>query len=484
MRTIFKYNIINIIISIFNFAVTFYLVITPKFLFEAISKTNLQNILIFGLSQILALITSGLISVFYASYFATLFSLKNTNNLIKNKIKIEKINYKSFYTRTEGEWNSLLFNNLFTNSKEYYIGIAVFYFTLFPLFASVASAFWLNYILGIVMILFSIIWLFYPLFFRKKINKKIQERLNELSKFNANVSNVLKKIDGLLFFNKIQVLPKIIKSDVENLAEANASKNFWTRLSSSISTFIEYFLTIIMNLVIILTSMQVGLGYLKTGILVSISKIVSFFLQRITTFMQYFLNNIAIKKALKKVDINFYDSKKWENFEEKIETIRIENLNFSYKKKPVFKNLNLQFDSGKKYLLKGPNGCGKSTLLKIILGLQENYQGKILINNRDLKKINPLDLVKQISYLDSNFDLIDENIAENIYFFNEQNKNKLKMVIKDAVLENDFLETKNKGEIDQKDFSIGQKQRINLASHLYESKKNNDYRRIAFEYWH
>ena len=47
------------------------------------------------------------------------------------------------------------------------------------------------------------------------------------------------------------------------------------------------------------------------------------------------------------------------------ELIRIQNLNKSYGKKKVLKNINLSLTSGKIIGLLGPNGSGKTTLIKI-----------------------------------------------------------------------------------------------------------------------
>jgi ABC-2 type transport system ATP-binding protein len=60
--------------------------------------------------------------------------------------------------------------------------------------------------------------------------------------------------------------------------------------------------------------------------------------------------------------------------------IRIENLSFSYKKKPVFQGLNLQFEAGHVYGLLGKNGTGKSSLLRNIAGLLNPQRGKITVN--------------------------------------------------------------------------------------------------------
>ncbi len=55
--------------------------------------------------------------------------------------------------------------------------------------------------------------------------------------------------------------------------------------------------------------------------------------------------------------------------------IEINNVSFSYKRTPVFRNINLRFEKGCVYGLLGENGVGKTTLLKIICGLQLPQQG-------------------------------------------------------------------------------------------------------------
>ena len=55
--------------------------------------------------------------------------------------------------------------------------------------------------------------------------------------------------------------------------------------------------------------------------------------------------------------------------------IEIRNLDFSYKKTPVFSNINLSFPEGAIYGLLGENGVGKTTLLKLICGLQRPTAG-------------------------------------------------------------------------------------------------------------
>ena len=64
--------------------------------------------------------------------------------------------------------------------------------------------------------------------------------------------------------------------------------------------------------------------------------------------------------------------------------IQIQNLNKSYGKKQVLKDVNLQTTSGKIVGLLGPNGSGKTTLIKILNGLLKDYQGNILIDGQTI----------------------------------------------------------------------------------------------------
>ena len=70
--------------------------------------------------------------------------------------------------------------------------------------------------------------------------------------------------------------------------------------------------------------------------------------------------------------------------------IEVRNLSFGYKKrKPLYKNLNLQLPVGSIYGLLGKNGAGKSTLLKNFAGLLFPTKGELLVNGFVPKKRSP-----------------------------------------------------------------------------------------------
>lgn len=68
--------------------------------------------------------------------------------------------------------------------------------------------------------------------------------------------------------------------------------------------------------------------------------------------------------------------------------IKVNNLNFTYKKSslPAVKNLNFEVNKGEIFGFLGPSGAGKSTSQKILIGLLSGYNGEITISGKGLKE--------------------------------------------------------------------------------------------------
>ena len=54
----------------------------------------------------------------------------------------------------------------------------------------------------------------------------------------------------------------------------------------------------------------------------------------------------------------------------------------------VLRDINLSFELGKSYAIKGKSGSGKTTLLSLISGLEKRYEGEILYDGKDLSKMD------------------------------------------------------------------------------------------------
>ena len=86
--------------------------------------------------------------------------------------------------------------------------------------------------------------------------------------------------------------------------------------------------------------------------------------------------------------------------------IEIRNLDFMYKKSPVFSNISLSFPQGNIYGLLGENGVGKTTLLKLICGLLRPSQGSVTIDGATSYDRHP-DMLQRIVFLPDEVSLPD-----------------------------------------------------------------------------
>jgi sn-glycerol 3-phosphate transport system ATP-binding protein len=77
--------------------------------------------------------------------------------------------------------------------------------------------------------------------------------------------------------------------------------------------------------------------------------------------------------------------------------------------------VSLKAESGRFLVLLGPSGCGKSTLLRLIAGLEDPSEGRILIGNRDVTRLSPDK--RRISMVFQSYALFPHlTVAENIVF--------------------------------------------------------------------
>ena len=100
--------------------------------------------------------------------------------------------------------------------------------------------------------------------------------------------------------------------------------------------------------------------------------------------------------------------------------IEIKNIEKSFGKEHVLKNISHIFEKGKTNLIIGESGSGKTTLIKILVGLYKNDKGSVLFNGEDVSSMKNKEkrkLRQEIGMLFQGGALYDYmNVEENIMF--------------------------------------------------------------------
>ncbi len=151
-------------------------------------------------------------------------------------------------------------------------------------------------------------------------------------------------------------------------------------------------------------------------------------------------------------------------------SIKVENLSFSYGKKEVLRDINIDIPEGKTVALLGASGSGKSTLVHIILGLYNTKHGEIYIDNISVKEIGLDCLREHISLVLQAPRMFNDTLRHNLTLGREIDDDTLYEALHVAQL--DLVLSKLKDGLDTKigkegiRLSGGERQRLAIARML------------------
>ena len=160
-----------------------------------------------------------------------------------------------------------------------------------------------------------------------------------------------------------------------------------------------------------------------------------------------------------------------------VSKILIKNFYFSYEKKEIYKNLNLELKRDNLIGLYGDSGSGKTTLINSIIGFLKPEKGKIYILDDNLNKHENL-RHNLISFIPQEINLMSDTILKNVNLEFDKNKIDYNKTIKSLEIANalEFVKKLQNGletilYSNGQNLSGGQKQRIAIARALYNDSQ-------------
>lgn len=139
-------------------------------------------------------------------------------------------------------------------------------------------------------------------------------------------------------------------------------------------------------------------------------------------------------------------------------TITLQNLGKRFNREWIFRHLNYEFATGKKYAITGSNGSGKSTLLQVIAGSLTHNEGIVQISNGQ-QAIGNEQHYNQISIATPYLELVEEMTALEMLNFHSTFKQLI--LPHNEILEQVSLQAAAHKQI--RNYSSGMKQRLKLA---------------------
>lgn len=499
--TIFIYPIKDVKNSLSNENIVTYLMNYIK-----LEKIKIIKILLFSLISILLGIFINYYSLLIIDYiiphyninvlvkltilFATSVFIKSIVNLIKGKYlikviesvsikfnnlvirKIFSLPYQFFKNKSTGEVLSRI--NDLKEFKENISHIIVNILVDFVLIiVSIFILLIINNKLFLIYLLEMIIYFIIVIIYRKTFRSKSEYILENEGLYNKCLNDNICGYESNLNLNLKN--ESLIKLEICNINNSKVVSSYSNSLNNQV--FIK---ELIVNLVYVtslfLSTIHIHKGIITIGEFILFNSIVYYFTEPLKNILDFEPNINHIKNIYTRInDLLIYKSNISEESNLKIKgNIKINDLSFSYNGiNALFENINLNIKYGSRFLIYGKSGIGKSTIFKILLKYLNEYNGKIYINNINLKDINSNIIHNSFTYVSQNSYIKNDTLKNNIVYYRDISDEKYESVIHLCNL--DKLRDKNKLRnnfiIEDDGFNIsgGERQKIVLARSLLKN---------------
>lgn len=300
-------------------------------------------------------------------------------------------------------------------------------------------------------------------------NKQVyQKKVNEAeSRYNATFIDFIQNIIAVRKLNIGDFCNKKINENSYEYLKATKLNEKKRSNSNGIFTGLMnlLYLVVLISTIIMIKDGQDGLPYLLFY-MSALGKLYS----NLNSLVKLLDMNERFKTAKRQLDEYFKNIKDIETIQD-FTSVKLKEVVFSYTKDSTkIKIPEFILKKGDKISIMGESGQGKTTVMNILAGLYSLENGKLLVNNKEVKD-SRLDLV----FVSQEVDLFDLNIRDNLCLGKNISDEKIFELLEEAGLMNWYNELPNGletlvGERGIK-LSAGQKQRLNLIRGILIDKE-------------
>lgn len=398
------------------------------------------------------------------------FDSKLTNNIYK---KILSLPLKYHHSRPVGDIMSRV--NDLSSIKEFinFVSFSLITDFLFVIIIFIII-FFINKLLFLLLIIFALTYMFVYLLFRDKIYSMSLILKEKNSEVNSYLIESILGIDTIKNFNIEKEKKLRFKSKYNSLLKLNVKYN---KFILSIELFQNFIMTISNVFILFVGIKLVNKGLLLFSNLIIINSLLIYFfisLKNIIYFDRILIDSKNSYNRLEDLLDEEEDNNNKSNFNFN-NNIEFKNVAYSYDSYNIFENLSFNIDKGDFVFVKGDSGVGKSTLFKILTKQINDYKGKVIIDNTNIRNLSLNDIRNNICFVSQNEIIFTDTILNNITLFKEVAKKELEKVIRITGIDK-FLKEKNISlnfllEENGHNISGGERQRILLARALLQNKK-------------
>ena len=453
--------------------------LSKKFVDDVLIKQN-KEMFLWIIGGIFAATVIKVISSYYSEITSNFVT-----ETIKREIKIdifshlEKLPINYFKKNKLGDTLSKLTNDTTSLGR---IGFIIFdmFKELLTVLILTGRMFQVDYILALVSLILLPLIIRVVRKYTKKIRKYGRERQDTTGKVTAFTQETLSGIFVIKAFNNTDfVIDKYKDLTKEEFEQAYKT----TKIKAKVSPINEVITTFMVLLVVLYGGYQILVTKkITSGDLISFVTALGLMHQPLKRLIS---KNNDLQDSLPSADrvVEIFDEKVETDvfgeaieFDEKIQDIKFENVNYKYddSNEYVLKNINLDVKAGEIVAFVGKSGSGKTTLVNLLARFFNTDEGKITVNGVNIKNIHLDTYRNKFAIVPQETFLFGGTIKENISFGKNVSDEEIISAAKMANAYNfiqEDLPNKFETEVGERGalLSGGQKQRIAIARALIKN---------------
>lgn len=378
--------------------------------------------------------------------------------------QITQAPFADFQSKEIGDHLSILNNDIKMIEES---GFASFYNLLSTIFTTVFSIVALlsyDYRIVLLTLLLTLALTYLP----RPFANKMEQLIGHFSVANEHlISGLTDRLTGykdLYYANAKSTLSSQVKVIVQTFI---TQKVDFTKKTTAIEIIMALFSIFGQMSILLLTGFLISLGHISLGTISSVGQISGNIFNSLTTFNQLQVAILSVKPLFAKLEKNSVQTGL--PFEDDIERISIQHLDYAFGDKPIFTDFSLDLTQGEKYAIIGESGSGKSTLVNILLGNKKDYTGQLNYNHTELKTIQADSLVSKIAYIGNHTHIFTDTLRNNLTLWNHELSNQ---EIIDSLERVNLLDLLPRLDdlVSPDLLSEGQKQRIGIARALLSKR--------------
>lgn len=385
--------------------------------------------------------------------------------------KIMRMSFKQFSRKSKDVYLSNLVNDINTFEESFFVSLLNFLINTGMFILSFIALLFLEPVLAGYMVIASAILYVISHFFSKKTVTLQEEVSMQNEIFTTNINNTFQGLE-ILKLNRMD--DKFLHKSLDGLRKLELRKyifNIFAECQKNLINVIGYVISCFLMLYLCL-NFEKGMTLTNAAIVFQLGAMMSFNLIEAFPLWNKVKASAKIYEKITKDDeedsesVDESDNEKTEEFTIN-QLIEVRDVSFNYGDKEILQHANFVIEKGKKYLIKGVSGAGKSTLMNLLSMTYDNYDGQILADGIDYKRIKERTFHDKVSFIYQNVFLFEDSIRNNITLYKEIPDNLIQKAVEACDLSE--LVTSQEHGLDQvlkengKNLSGGQRQRISIA---------------------